>query len=135
MGSYIRPKHCQHCDNPPCVKVFTFKATSKRTVGIVLIDNERCIGCRYIIAACLTRSLNWFEPKDTKKYKDVPYNVERYVLQKKGTVIKCTFSVDCLRKECCLFVYEFVQMVYIIMKMFMKKVLPKGNTGETLKLS
>ncbi len=97
---YFMPKHCQHCDNPPCVKVCPVDATFKRSDGIVLIDNERCIGCRFCIAACpyTARSFNWHEPIDAEKYKDVPYDIEKNVPQKKGTVSKCTFSADCLRE-------------------------------------
>jgi len=97
---YFMPKHCQHCDNPPCVKVCPVDATFKRSDGIVLIDNERCIGCRFCIAACpySARSFNWYEPRDSEKYKDIPYDIEKNVPQKKGTVTKCTFSADCLRE-------------------------------------
>ncbi|MDD2798266.1 MAG: 4Fe-4S dicluster domain-containing protein [Bacteroidales bacterium] len=97
---YYMPKQCQHCDNPPCVKVCPVDATFKRSDGIVLIDNERCIGCRFCIAACpySARSFNWYEPIDAEKYKDVPYDIEKNVPQKKGTVTKCTFSADCLRE-------------------------------------
>lgn len=96
---YHMPKHCQHCDNPPCVSVCPVDATYKRQDGIVLIDNERCIGCRFCIAACpySARIFNWFEPKDAEKYKDQTYNVELNVPQKKGTVSKCLFSADHLR--------------------------------------
>ena len=97
---YFMPKHCQHCDNPPCVKACPVDATFKRSDGIVLIDNERCIGCRFCIAACpySARSFNWYEPRDSEKYKDIPYDIEKNVPQKKGTVTKCTFSADCLRE-------------------------------------
>ena len=97
---YHMPKNCQHCDNPPCVSVCPVDATYKRQDGIVLIDNVRCIGCRFCIAACpySARIFNWFEPKDAEKDKDLVYNVELNIPQKKGTVSKCLFSADRLRE-------------------------------------
>jgi len=97
---YHMPKNCQHCDNPPCVSVCPVDATYKRNDGIVLIDNERCIGCRFCIAACpySARTFNWFDPKDAEKYTDKVYDVELNVPQKKGTISKCLFSADRLRE-------------------------------------
>lgn len=97
---YHMPKPCQHCDNPPCVSVCPVDATFKRNDGIVLIDNERCIGCRFCIAACpySARTFHWFDPKDAEKEEDAIYDVELNVPQKKGTISKCLFSADKLRK-------------------------------------
>lgn len=58
IGSYPNvqlrffPRPCMQCDEPPCVPVCPVGATWKRPDGIVAIDYDRCIGCRYCIAAC-----------------------------------------------------------------------------------
>lgn len=98
--AYYMPKPCQHCDNPPCVAVCPVDATFKRQDGIVLIDNERCIGCRFCIAACpySARIFNWAEPIHSLEDKDLVYNVELNVPQKKGTISKCLFSADRVRE-------------------------------------
>ncbi len=46
------PRPCQQCEHPPCTRVCPVKATYKRADGIVVIDYEACIGCRYCLAAC-----------------------------------------------------------------------------------
>jgi Fe-S-cluster-containing dehydrogenase component len=97
---YYMPKPCYHCDNPPCTKVCPVNATFKRQDGIVLIDNLRCIGCRFCIAACpySARVFNWHEPEMTEEQKLRTYDVELNVPQKKGTISKCLFSADRLRQ-------------------------------------
>jgi molybdopterin-containing oxidoreductase family iron-sulfur binding subunit len=98
--AYHMPKPCQHCDNPPCVAVCPVDATFKRPDGPVLIDNERCIGCRFCIAACpySARMLNWIKPKFDDEDKGLPYNIELNIPQRIGTITKCLMSSDRLRE-------------------------------------
>ena len=46
------PFQCQHCENPACLEVCPTGATYTDDTGTVLVDYERCIGCRYCMAAC-----------------------------------------------------------------------------------
>ncbi len=97
---YWQPTTCMHCDEPPCVKVCPVDATFKRQDGIVLIDSDRCIGCRFCMAACpySTRVFNWQEPVLTEEASAKPYNCETSMPQKVGTVSKCDFCPDMARE-------------------------------------
>ncbi len=96
---YWQPTTCMHCDEPPCVKVCPVDATFKRQDGIVLIDSDRCIGCRFCMAACpySTRVFNWGDPQLPVDIADQAYNAETSMPQKKGTVGKCDFCPDMTR--------------------------------------
>lgn len=136
-ASYFMPKQCQHCDEPPCVDVCPVNASFKRSDGIVLIDNEACIGCRICLAACTysARVFNWFDPRDKEKYENEPYNVELNVPQKRGTASKCTFSADKIREgelpycvtACPNGVYWFGDEI--------ENAVTNGTTRETVRLS
>lgn len=90
---YWMPKPCFHCDAPACVNVCPVGATFKREDGVVLIDNMRCIGCKFCMAACpySSRVFNWEAPPVKVGAK---YSPETGVPQRKGTVGKCDFCPD-----------------------------------------
>jgi molybdopterin-containing oxidoreductase family iron-sulfur binding subunit len=93
---YFFPQPCYHCDNPPCTKVCPVDATFKREDGSVLIDNERCIGCRFCMAACPygARSFNWGHPSEPAEATSQPYSPEQGFPRRVGTVEKCDFCTD-----------------------------------------
>ncbi len=96
---YWFPKPCFHCDEPPCVTVCPTGATFKREDSIVLIDNDRCIGCKFCVTSCpySARQFNWGH-KDKFDDKSQPYSPETSVPQAEGTVMKCDFCPDMLRQ-------------------------------------
>lgn len=98
---YWQPILCQHCDEPPCVKVCPVDATFKRRDGIVLIDNNRCIGCRFCMAACpySVRIFNWSEPWQGERVEQLEYNPDYAgVPAQMGTVDKCDFCPHMIDK-------------------------------------
>jgi Fe-S-cluster-containing dehydrogenase component len=82
---------CNHCDNPPCARVCPTKATWKREDGIVMMDQHRCIGCRYCMAACPygARSYNWKDPRPFIRKGNPDYPT-----RSNGVVEKCTFCAE-----------------------------------------
>ena len=71
LRAFFVPKLCNHCDNPPCVQVCPVGATFITEDGVILVDADYCIGCRYCIQAC-------------------PYGA-RYLDPRSKTADKCTF--------------------------------------------
>ena len=98
-AQYWFPRPCFHCDNPMCVSVCPVGATFKRSDGIVLVDNERCIGCKFCMTGCpySVRVFHWKEPEDMAE--GAVYSPETAFPPKEGTVGKCVFCADNLRKN------------------------------------
>ncbi|MFR1640272.1 MAG: 4Fe-4S dicluster domain-containing protein [Eggerthellaceae bacterium] len=90
----IVPMLCMHCENPPCVEACAVEgATYKRDDGIVVIDKEKCIGCKACIAACPYGSRYYRETEDG--YFGAELNeYESYTVMPQGTVDKCTFCAE-----------------------------------------
>jgi len=76
--TFFVPKLCNHCKNPPCVQVCPVGATFTSPDGVVLVDKDYCIGCRYCIQAC-------------------PYGA-RYLDPRTKTADKCTFCYHRIQK-------------------------------------
>lgn len=106
---YWMPTLCQHCDQPACVTVCPVDATFKRRDGLVLIDNDRCIGCRFCMAACpySTRVFNWSEPDQGEITLEMDMESELKMHSSpehagkpsiKGTVDKCDFCPHSIQK-------------------------------------
>ncbi len=98
-GTRFVPTPCQQCQNPPCVNVCPVGATFSAPEGPVLIDQNRCIGCRICMAACPydRRFFNWGEPPIPADAGRAEYDLELQVPAYKGTVMKCDFCPDMVR--------------------------------------
>lgn len=59
--SFFVPKLCNHCETSPCNQVCPVGASFKTEDGVVLVDKEYCVGCRYCIQACPYAS-RYFNP-------------------------------------------------------------------------
>lgn len=90
-GSYFLPRPCMHCENAPCLNVCPVGATYRDDEGLILINHERCIGCRFCMAACPygARSFNWDQPENPAGATFAEYSPQFPVPHRKGTVEKC----------------------------------------------
>ncbi len=89
---FSRP--CLHCGDAPCVEVCPVKATYHRPDGLVVMNYEKCIGCRYCEIACPydARKFNWQERTDVNPY--VPtWGIPEVDRRPRGVVEKCTFCI------------------------------------------
>ena len=87
---------CMQCQNAPCVNVCPVGASFHTPEGVVLIDQERCIGCRLCMAACPydRRFFNWGDPVQPPQVQAAPYDIQSQVPAIEGTVMKCDFCTD-----------------------------------------
>ena len=95
------PVLCNHCADAPCAEVCPTGATEKLESGIVEVDQEKCIGCRYCMVACPynARTFNFSKPKGYYPDKGlVTFEQVRYQEHVVGTVDKCNFCATRLEQ-------------------------------------
>jgi molybdopterin-containing oxidoreductase family iron-sulfur binding subunit len=87
---------CFHCESAPCIKACPTKATWKEPDGIVVVDYDWCIGCRYCMAACpyYGRRFNWNDPVVPKEEMTKKQHYLGNRIRAKGQMEKCTFCVQ-----------------------------------------
>ncbi|HWQ52217.1 MAG TPA: 4Fe-4S dicluster domain-containing protein [Bryobacteraceae bacterium] len=98
-GHFYVPVSCQQCRNAPCTKVCPTGATWTERDGIVVIDYDWCIGCRYCMAACPygARHFNWTEPSVPEGELNTSTHYLGNRPRPKGVVEKCTFCIQRVR--------------------------------------
>ena len=95
MAYQVFSRPCLQCQHAPCVEVCPVKATYHREDGLVVMDYDRCIGCRYCEVACPydARRFNWTAPLFENPY--VPtWGVPEVERRPRGVVEKCTFCIQ-----------------------------------------
>ena len=97
---YYMPVQCQQCDNPPCTDVCPVEATWKDDDGIVVVDYNWCIGCRYCEAACPyhARRFNWTRPEIPADQINPDQSYLSNRIRPQGTMEKCTFCLHRTRR-------------------------------------
>lgn len=93
---YYMPVQCHQCRQSPCTKVCPVQATWQEKDGVVVVDYNWCIGCRYCMAACPydARRFNYRKPQLTSDQinRNQAYLSNR--VRPRGVVEKCTFCLQ-----------------------------------------
>ncbi len=99
-GKFYMPVQCQQCREAPCTKVCPVKATWQEDDGLVVVDYNWCIGCRYCMAACPydARRFNYSRPKLSPDQINPCQSYLSNRLRPKGVVEKCTFCLHRTRE-------------------------------------
>jgi molybdopterin-containing oxidoreductase family iron-sulfur binding subunit len=99
-GKFYLPIQCMQCDNPPCVKACPVEATWKEPDGVIVVDYNWCIGCRYCMTACpyWARHFNWHAPELPQDQINTDTHYLSNRPRAKGVMEKCTFCLQRTRK-------------------------------------
>lgn len=99
-GKFYLPVQCHQCDNSPCTKACPVEATWKEKDGIVVVDYDWCIGCRYCMAACPyeARRFNYATPEIPAEELNTQQSYLSNRVRPKGVVEKCHFCLHRTRE-------------------------------------
>lgn len=99
-GHFYMPVQCQQCENSPCTRVCPVEATWQEPDGIVVVDYNWCIGCRYCEAACPyhARRFNWRKPEVPADEINPDQSYLSNRIRPQGVVEKCTFCLHRTRE-------------------------------------
>jgi len=96
---HFLPMQCMHCAEPECKKVCPTGAISKRDDGIVVIDGDKCMGCRYCVLACPYASPHNLDRRCTYDEGYVtPFEKADHQKHRAGTSEKCDFCLSRVEK-------------------------------------
>jgi Fe-S-cluster-containing dehydrogenase component len=91
---------CNHCQNAPCVSVCPTGATYQRADGIIMIDQNKCVGCRYCVIACPYQNRTFVSKDKDRGFFPGRIQTDFEKIGKKkyphqlGTTEKCNFCVE-----------------------------------------
>jgi molybdopterin-containing oxidoreductase family iron-sulfur binding subunit len=99
-GKWYMPVQCMQCDNSPCTQACPVGATWREPDGIVVIDYDWCIGCRYCMVSCpyWARHFNWTEPEIPPEEINPVTHYLGNRPRVKGVTEKCHFCIQRTRK-------------------------------------